>query len=117
MLEKIKSFFAMGEYCVNSGSTYTVCREYFWQAGSYAAIGIFALGTAAFAYRRWRLVVMRRESKRLMREHLENEQRVADELTMQRFKWKGDAAVPTGREHGDLATEIREALQTRKLNG
>ena len=117
MWEQIKLFLAMGEHCVKEGVAHAPCRDYFWLAGLAAVIAIVVVGVLAVALRQWRLRSMRRASKELTLEYLDAQRRVANEMTMERVKWKGDATVATGKEQSEVAMEIREALQTRKING
>ena len=76
-----------------------------------------AMAILLFAVKRWRIRVMRHESLRLTREYLESQKPVADEETMRRFAWKGDAIVAPEKDQAQRTAQIREALQSRKING
>lgn len=78
---------------------------------------LISLAILVFAARRWRIHVMRRESKKLMQQHIEEQNRIADDATMRQFRWMGDVLAAPEKDQAELTAEIRDALRSRKLNG
>jgi hypothetical protein len=117
MWEKIKIFFAMGETCVGEAWSFATCRE-FWALSAFVAVSVvMAVLMLILFTRRWRLNAMRRATKKLTLEYLESQKQVADDMTMQRLKWKGDSLVAPEQDQAHLTADIRDALRSRKLNG
>ncbi len=117
MWERIKIYFAMGETCVKEAWSFAPCRE-FWALSAFVAVSVVMTVVMLVLFaRRWRIHAMRRATKKLTLEYLESQQQVADDMTMQRVKWKGDNIIAPEQDQAHMTADIREALRTRKLNG
>ena len=107
----------MGEYCAGAPWSYAPCRTFWLFAACALMAALISLAILVFAARRWRIHVMRRESKKLMQQHIEEQNRIADDATMRQFRWMGDVLAAPEKDQAELTAEIRDALRSRKLNG
>ncbi len=114
MWEKTKIFIAIGKSCVGEPWSKAPCREVWISLSVTALIFVLAGITLLLAVRRWRVLAMRRATRRLTQEYLDEQQRVADDFTMQQFKWKGENTDASAKDTSVITGEIREALKDRQ---
>ena len=108
----LQQFYALRDYvlyCIDADFGAPVCRD-FWL--STAGIAFFlGFGILTLILRQQLRVYL---EFRRNRKHLEARKIVADEETMERHKWQGDAASDGDMNQVELAARIKQEIEARK---
>jgi hypothetical protein len=112
-MQEVSAYLAVAELCFRSDYVLASCREYRVHAGVALLITLLLLGMLTYAGLRF----LRRRRQRADLVAVRQWEARNHSEEREATRWRGDEIADPHRNVAELTSEIRGALQERKLNG